>query len=183
MSEELLVRHCSPTLAGMKTGSLFTCSYEGADEMRDALRRFNRMLGKKGLRLIPLRYRDRRALIYVYRPKKLFFDLQHATACELLRTRGYCTETPERCIVHLIKRLSEGEDFPHEIDCFLGYPPEDVCGFIENKAQGCKCVGCWKVYGDTKAAQMLFAKYRKCTEIYTEQFAKGKSIERLTVAG
>ena len=53
MSEELLVRHCSPALAGMKTGSLFTCSYKGEDEMRDALRRFNRMLGKKGLRLLP----------------------------------------------------------------------------------------------------------------------------------
>lgn len=113
----------------------------------------------------------------------MFCDLQHTTTCKLLRTRGYCTETPERCIVHLIKRLSEGENFPHEIGCFLGYPPEDVCGFIENKAQECKCGGCWKVYGDMKAAQLLFAKYRKCTEIYIEQLVKGKSIERLTVAG
>lgn len=49
MSEVLLVRHCSTTPAGIKTGSLFTCSYRGEDELRDALRRFSRMLGKKGL--------------------------------------------------------------------------------------------------------------------------------------
>ena len=27
MSEEMLVCHCSPTLAGLKTGSLFSCPY------------------------------------------------------------------------------------------------------------------------------------------------------------
>lgn len=29
----------------------------------------------------------------------------------------------------------------------LGYPAEDVQGFIENETKECKCVGCWKVYG------------------------------------
>lgn len=28
-----------------------------------------------------------------------------------------------------------------------------------------------------------FAKYRKCTEVYTAQFAGGRSVDRLTVAG
>ena len=26
MSEDLLIRHCSPTLAGIKTGNLFSCA-------------------------------------------------------------------------------------------------------------------------------------------------------------
>lgn len=136
---------------------------------------------KKGLRLLPLRYQVGRALIYVYRPKKLSCDLRNTTACELLHARGYCAETPAHCIVQLRKRLAEIEEFPHEIGCFFGYPPEDVCGFIENKAKNCKCVGCWKVYGDAETAQRTFAKYRKCTEIYIEQLVKRKSIERLTV--
>ena len=68
------------------------------------------------------------------------------------------------------------------IGLFLGYPPEDVCGFIENKADACKCVGCWKVYGDEDAAKKLFAKYKKCTDVYCTLFANGRSIERLTVA-
>lgn len=78
--------------------------------------------------------------------------------------------------------LAGGGEFPHEIGLFLGYPPEDVCGFIENRAGGYKCVGEWKVYGDADKAKEIFAKYRKCTEVYCAQFAQGKSIERLTVA-
>ena len=85
--------------------------------------------------------------------------------------------------MHLIRRLCEYEEFPHEIGLFLGYPPEDVYGFIENKADGFKCVGCWKVYGDARAAQKTFARYKKCSDIYAVQYANGRSIERLTVAG
>ena len=34
MSEELIVRHCSPTLAGIKTGSLFSSEYSSEDEVK-----------------------------------------------------------------------------------------------------------------------------------------------------
>lgn len=182
MSEEMLVRHCSPTLAGMKTGNMFTCTFADVIEMRDSIRRWNRLLGKKGLRILPLRFRNNRALVYVYRPEKLTRDLKNSMACRLLQEKGYVTETPARCISYLRKKLDDSEDFPHEIGLFLGYPPEDVCGFIENK-DGCKCVGCWKVYGDVEKAQKVFAKYKKCTNVYCAQLAKGRSIERLTVAG
>ncbi len=183
MSEELIIKHCAPTLAGMKTGNMFACHCSDIYEMRDAVRRWNRLLTKKGLRVLPLRFQKNRALIYVYRPSYLTRDLQDETACRLLYERGYGMETPERCIVQLMKRMGECEEFPHEVGLFLGYPPEDVCGFIENKAEGCKCAGCWKVYGDAEAAQKTFAKYKKCTDVYSEQYAKGRSIERLTVAG
>lgn len=183
MWEELLVRHCAPTLAGIKTASMFTCSFEDEVELREHIRGWNRQLTAKGLRMLVLRWQCGRALVYLYRPARLRCDLQQELACRLLRERGYGMETPERCVLQLIRRLSEGEDFPHEIGLFLGYPPEDVCGFIENRAEGCKCVGCWKVYGDAEAAQRLFAKYRKCTDAYCAQLARGKSIERLAVAG
>lgn len=183
MSEALLIRHCSPTLAGIKTGNLFACSYVDINEMRDTIRCLNRRLGKKGLRVLPLRFQNNKALIYVYRASHLLRDLQQETACQLLSERGYEVNTPERCVATLVRRLYKCQEFPHEIGLFLGYPPEDVCGFIENKAEGCKCVGCWKVYGDEMEAKKTFEKYKKCTDIYCEQFAKGKAIEQLTIAG
>ena len=82
-----------------------------------------------------------------------------------------------------MKRMREQDEFPHEIGLFLGYPPEDVRGFIENGARGCKCVGCWKVYGDAETARETFAKYKKCTDVYRARYAEGRSVERLTVAG
>ena len=34
MSEELVVRQCAPTLAGIKTGSLFSCPCDSPEELR-----------------------------------------------------------------------------------------------------------------------------------------------------
>ena len=183
MSEDMIIRHCSPTLAGMKTGNMFSCLFADVDEMRACVRDWNGLLVKKGLRALPLKFHDNRALVYVYRVSHLLRDMKDDAVCRLLKERGYETEMPERCIVQLIRKLEEDGEFPHEIGLFLGYPPEDVCGFIENGAQGCKLVGCWKVYGDERKARVTFAKYKKCTDVYTAQFAIGKSIDRLTVAG
>lgn len=183
MSEDMIVRNCSPTLAGIKTGNLFGCRYESERILRGQLRRLNRRLLPKGVRVVPLRLRNGIALIYLYRPAKLREDLNDAEAVRILRDLGYGDwDQPERYVVRLAQRLREQGDFPHEIGLFLGYPPEDVRGFIENNAQGFKCAGCWKVYGDEERAKELFAKYRKCTDCYLRQLTHGNTIEQLTVA-
>lgn len=182
MSEEYLVKHCSPTLAGMKTGNLFGMSFVSKDEMTACIRCWNGTLTKKGLRALPLRFNSGKALIYVYRPERLKKDLSDGTAKMLLEKRGYPTEKSDLCVVQLRKRIGDSEEFPHEIGLFLGYPSEDVFGFIENRAGGFKYVGLWKVYGDVVSAQKTFSKYRKCTDIYCDRFSKGASIEKLTVS-
>ena len=176
------MRYCAPTLAGLKTGSMFSCPFSDEGKLREFVRGCNRALCAKGLRLLPLRYADGRALVYLYRPSCLLRDLQNWEARRLLLEQGYDVERPACCIPRLIRRLRERGAFPHEVGLFLGYPPEDVRGFIEGRAR-CKCVGCWKVYGDAEAAQRLFCKYKKCTQIYCALFSQGSSIERLAVAG
>ena len=165
MSEEQVVRNCAPTLAGLKTGNLFACPYENREDLLDFLRSLNRRLGKKGVRAVPLRIRQDKALIYLYRPARLEEDLSRASCEALLSEFGY----------------KQQEDFPHEIGLFLSYPPEDVKGFLEHRP--CKCVGCWKVYENEEAAKKTFAKYKACTRVYCRQLASGIDIERLTVAG
>ena len=183
MPEDYLIRHCAPTLAGLKTGSMFTCPMQSRKVLLDSIRKLNLKLAPKGLRVVPLRFSEKTALIYLYRPKGLSRDLADEAAAKLLEQNGYQSATCENCIAQLRRRLDSGEDFPHEIGLFLGYPPEDVQGFIENKACGCKCVGCWKVYGDEASAKKRFAQYKKCTRVYCDRWANGATIERLTVAG
>ena len=183
MSEDLLIRHCSPTLAGIKTGNLFSCACLDREELTKELRRLNRKLVPKGIRILPLRVRKGRALIYAYRPNALERDLADHRARALLMEYGYVPENPNGCVVRLIRRLRSEGEFPHEIGLFLSYPPEDVLGFICNRASNSKCVGCWKVYGDEQAARNIFEKYEKCSKIYSRQWQQGKSIEQLTVAG
>ncbi len=183
MLEELLVRHCAPTLAGIKTGSLFSCPCACPRALLEEIRGLNRRLSEKDLRVLPLRIGEKRALIYLYRRKKLKADLAGATAGDILRDCGYTCRTPERCISRLMRRLQDREDFPHEIGLFLGYPPEDVSGFIHNCGNCYKCIGCWKVYGDEEKAKKTFHQYRLCTDVYLKRLGWGNTIEQLAVAG
>ena len=34
MPDEMIIRHCAPTLAGMKTGNMFTYHFKDASELR-----------------------------------------------------------------------------------------------------------------------------------------------------
>lgn len=181
MLEELLIRCCAPTLASIKTGNMFTCRYGTAQEMTESIRTLNRRLRQKGLRIIPLRFREGVGLIYVYRPCRLQRDLSGEHASRLLRECGYHCPNVTCCLQQLRMKLEENESFPHEIGLFLGYPPEDVDGFMHRKAEA-KLAGHWKVYGDVSSAERIFALYKKCTSVYLNQWAKGSSIERLTVA-
>lgn len=181
MSEEILIRNCAPTLAGIKTGNLFRCSYGSKRKIVADIRSLNRRLVPKGLRILPLRYTADWALIYVYRPADLAADLSNADAHTLLCEAGYPCGCVNRCVIELIHRINQTELFPHEIGLFLGYPPEDVRGFIENKGQACKCAGCWKVYGDAGKAAKTFEQYRQCTKCYFSRWKKGTAVERLAV--
>ena len=68
MSEETLVRHCSPTILGMKTGNIFSQRFNSIEEERSYIRDLNNRLIPKGLRVVPLRKHSGGTLIYVYRP-------------------------------------------------------------------------------------------------------------------
>lgn len=182
MSDELIVRHCAPTLAGLKTGTVFGRPYSDRKELILEVRSLNRRLAPKGVRIIPLRLSAGRVLLYIYRPDRLANDLASEDAAGILEEYGYCVKDSGKCVVRLSRRLHESEEFPHEIGLFLGYPAEDVRGFIENRAGGYKCVGYWKVYGDEQNAKKQFERYKKCTDLYCMQWENGKSVERLTVA-
>ena len=179
--EETIVRMAAPTLAGIKTGSLFPYYYESREELGKEMGRLNRLLIPRGLRLVLLRLTERSALLYLFRPAELEKDLRDCTACELLRGAGYPCAGCGNCLCHLLKRFQSGEEFPHEIGLFLSYPPEDVRGFIEHKGKDCKAVGCWKVYGDAERAEKRFTAYKRCTANYLSRFAAGASVEALTV--
>lgn len=180
MSGEQIVRYCSPTLAGIKTGNMFSCEFESEASMRNSIREWNIRFTKKGVRVLPLKYSKKRGLIYIYRPSQLFEDLKDETACELLAERGYCLNSCEKCIISLMDKLKMSSEFPHEIGLFLGYPPEDVKGFINNLP--CKYSDLWKVYGDVEVAKKTFAKYKSCTDVYTKNYASESDIDKLTVA-
>ena len=179
--ERHLIQYCAPTLASLKTGSLFTLDYLHASELHTMLRIWNMRLNPKGVHLRALRCRGCRALVYVYRPDRLAGDLSGPEAAALLRRFGYTATDVEHALDTLGRRLGGQVDFPHEIGLFLGYPLCDVVGFIENGGKCEKCTGCWKVYGDEHAAQRQFCRFNKCRDVYTRLWSRGRSVTQLTV--
>ncbi|MCR5520520.1 MAG: DUF3793 family protein [Lachnospiraceae bacterium] len=181
MSEELIIKHCSPTLAGIKTGSLFSLKLTPDTDLVGEVRELNKLLHKKGLRVVPLKKTSKYALIYMYRPDHLKKDLNDPHALSILRKRGYEPEDPDSCIVHLEGRLKSGDAFPHEIGLFLGYPPSDVECFMKHPCKGVKFCGYWKAYSKPDEARKTFLRFRMCTRAYHEMNRNGKTLAQLAV--
>ena len=116
MSEDLLVKHCSPTLAGLKTGNLFNCSCSSEKEAVNFVNTYNKILSKKGIKLILLNYSNNRALLYLYRKNKLKSDLSTPYAEFLLRMQGYNSIDVESCIAQLKRRVKLLVNFPTKSD-------------------------------------------------------------------
>ena len=183
MSEEMIIRHCSPTLAKLKTANLLSCKFDCIYKLRKEICCLNLLLNKKGVSICLLHHTSDRALIYVYRNGMLKSDLNKDETIKFLRAQGYKSDKTEDFISELCQRFSSCNEFPHEIGLFLGYPFEDVKGFIENKGENSILTGCWKVYHNAEDAKRKFSKYKKCTSVYCRKYAEGLSINRLTLVG
>ena len=181
MMEEAMVIHCAPTLAALSTGNLFTISC-AESEWKESLERLNSTLNRKGVLVRCLRWRNGRALIYVFRPKKLWQDWKQDGVMEFLLQNGYRRDTLCGMIEQLSQRIGQDGEFPHEIGLFLGYPLADVVGFIEHRGTQFKYSGYWKVYENETAARILFEKIRKCKQLYCRRFMRGMSVGQLAAA-
>jgi hypothetical protein len=72
-------------------------------------------------------------------------------------------------LVHLRNRF-ECHKCPHEVGLFLGYPLDDVLGFIRHGGRGYKLCGVWKVYGNVERAKNRFRQYELCRETMENWF-------------
>lgn len=182
MPVESIIRHCAPTLAGIKVGSLFSCRYEDGTAFVQEVARKNRALNKKGVYFKLLKLKNGIALVYVYRKKQLEQVLNHPEIRSFLGEMGYTSFEILDCLA-LLRQHIQGQDFPHEIGVFLGYPIADIRAFIQHGGANYKHVGCWKVYFDEEKAKETFARFQKCTQNYFARYATGFDIAQLTVAG
>lgn len=180
--ENWIVQHCAPTLAGLKTANMFSYKFSSMEELQGEVLESNQILNEKGVYVEILKIGLSKALIYVYRKERLQKDLKKPGVLSLLLRYGYENDDLHDCLEYLKIRLKEFECFPHEIGLFLDYPLLDVIGFIEQGGKNCKCCGIWKVYSNECETQQLFARFKKCTEVYKRVFARGRTLTQLTVA-
>ena len=183
--EEVLVEQCATTLAGMKPASLFRYQGAGKRQSREAAARWARELAPHGITVRVLKYcpQTGACLIYLYRAGWLRSILTEPSIRAFLAGQGYQADQDCQSLLRqLSRRLCLEREFPHEIGVFLGYPLEDVVGFIENQGRNYTCCGYWKAYGDPEAARRRFDRYRRCTAVWKERFRRGAAITQLIAA-
>lgn len=171
------MQYAAPTLAGLKTGSLFNSRGFSEAFLDEAEARLTPLLAAHDLHLARFYHPDRCPLIYLYRHKALMDDLSEPEIAAFLATFGYEPKV-ERAIDRLAERIGETH-FPHEIGCFLSYPLEDVKAFVTFGGKSCKLCGHWCVFHNEGKARAQFAAYDAATRHYRHCFEAGWSFAAL----
>lgn len=167
--ESLLANHCAPVLFGKKPAALLA---EKAlpEDCPWAL------LQKRGFHVLRLCWRGKTALTLIYHPALLGAALSQSLVSRELAAMGYPVGRDWRALLSFLRRrFNESAEFPHEIGFFLGYPAEDVIGFMERKT-ACKLTGQWKVFGDVERAAAMFEEYALCKRALLSHIENGGSV-------
>jgi hypothetical protein len=160
--KQLIINHCSPVLMGYKPSAMFML------RSVDAYGCLSNLLSAY-LELMVLRKSEGGLLVLVFEKEKLEKMLLEAAISNesvraVLAGTGYPLGTSIFGFLEYLKKRFKGEQFPHEVGLFLGYPVDDVLGFVENNGQNYKLCGYWKVYGDVEQAKACFRQYDVCRE-------------------
>ena len=115
-------------------------------------------------------------MLLAWRPAQVEALLSDEAARAFLGEAGLPADDADALVRAIIGRLRSyyagRAGFPHEIGLILGYPVEDVRGFMADGGRGAKVVGRWRCYGDVAAARVRFEELgreeRECKRLYSQ---------------
>ena len=167
--------HSAPTLLGVKCANLI--SFDRSEQaMSEYFREFADKLSDSGLCAVRLCKCRKRTLVYIYNEKMLAAWLSMPQVHNLLSEYGYTSDMSIEKKLHRLSLRFGCGSFPHEIGAFLGYPVEDIRGFISNRGRNCLLCGYWKVYENAEKAQQTFKTYDRCREILFDRLKTGLNL-------
>ena len=174
--EKSMAYHLAPAMLGIKPACLMSME-KNKDGLEENVELFNSRAYTKGMKLTVLCECKSRKLLFLYNEKLLSdqFQLVIGVFHRFHFIQTVLVRRPHQ-LERLSGRISASEDFPHEIGLFLGYPVDDVTGFIQNKGRNYLLCGYWKVYSDENRARRIFSNYDKCRNYLCNKLAQGESI-------
>lgn len=174
--ESILANHCSPVLMGTKLANLISVSKADAGYKEELLKKYNSIFKSYGIAIEKVCECDERMQLFVYNEERLARHLQKTKVAEFLSDYGYESSELEPCILQLKAKLRHFE-FPHEIGIFLGFPLDDVKGFIENQGQNYVFCRYWKVYHNPELAKRTFDLYDRLRAFVKRRLMEGEALE------
>ena len=177
--ENILAAFCSPVLFSKKVSNLVSISKKEIPEVDAIIELYNLNLSEQGIKIEKMCECENRALLLVYSRTDLIEHLKSEKVSEILFEYGYGESEKIGDYLDILKNRIAMEKFPHEIGLFLGYPLEDVLGFIRNSGRNYKYCGYWKVYGNTVEAKRLFSIYDDMKAFLIAELKRGRELNNI----
>lgn len=170
---------CAPLITGLKVANLLIVPSENGKCVREILDGTDisyRKLSESGAK----------TTFFLYRESHLAAWLALGENAEFLQDAGYdgtlLDDVLKLVQVRYQAYARDGEPFPHEIGVLLGYPAEDVKGFVVNSGKNYLYSGYWKVYGNLAEKKLLFYRFDRAKEALIQLVSKGISMRNVILS-
>lgn len=168
-----LALQCAPLITGLKVSNLLIIS-KGNEEV------VKRILNRTGISYYRLIQTRTKTTFLLFRRNELEEFLSDENVRNVLMKAGYKSLQIDKILRTFSLRyeayIQGDKSFPHEMGLLLGYPVEDVVGFVENNGKNFLYSGYWKVYENQKAKVKLFDKYKVAEETLIHLLSNGLSM-------
>lgn len=172
--ETQLAIQCAPFLTGLKISNLFIIQKRDNNMAEQIMK-------KSDISYNILLTAGQRTTYLLYNREKLEEYLSNGAVTRLLNKMGYEKITLADVISCFRERyaayMSGGTEFPHEMGLLLGYPVEDVEGFICNDGKNFLYAGYWKVYENPVEKRRLFDRFEAAQKKLIQLIWAGMRIE------
>lgn len=174
--ETRLVLQCAPVITRIKISNLLTIAKHQERSLRAILKGTD-------LSCFRLLSRGEKNTYLLFQRKELEEFLKKPEVRKILASEGYSNfnlgAVLQRFRLHYERYMTEQEAFPHEIGILLGYPVEDVSGFIHHDGKNFLYSGYWKVYHDVPSKIRLFQSFETAKDTLLKWLDKGMGVHEM----
>lgn len=174
--ETQMALQCAPLMAGIKISNLLIVQNSNVGDVE-------KILEGTPITSDILYQTSRKTTFLLYRASEVKNYLNTEKVKEAMHQFGYEKMDLPFVLKELSVRyhgyMSRRGEFPHELGLLLGYPVEDVLGFIENRGQNFLYTGYWKVYGNVDETVALFARFERVKEQMIRMVSVGMDIPEI----
>ncbi len=174
--EMQMALQCAPVITGLKIANLLIVQ-------NDSFLLVEQMIAETDLSCYVVSVTGTRTAVLIYDETRLQDYLGQEAVKGSMYQFGYTDLTLSSVLIKFRKRYQEymhtAEAFPHEMGLLLGYPVEDVIGFIDNQGENALLTGYWKVYRNPVHKKELFHQFECARDHLIQMVHRGVSMAEL----
>lgn len=171
-----VVTQCAPLLQGIKIANLLIVRLFDKENVIALFK-------KTRFSCLVLYEETEKVIFLVYLKDSLKLYLERKEVSKLMNKFGYYEKKLELILHHFALNYAKYRNhiinFPHEMGLILGYPAEDVKGFVENEGKNYLHLGYWKVYGDVENTTLLFQNFDAARELLVSYVKSGIQMKEI----